>query len=149
MKAEHLNKKKRETLIRCFRSGLSKPNFFSGIPQHNESWTEVTRCRYWAVFDVSPSHPFPKVIHECTKHMYSFMPQGEFNWCLLLLGDQNISLSLFSNTRSLPPLILVLPTAKEGVDVDERQLLVGKSWSQVVSLDSRWHSHVCQYALCR
>ena len=81
--------------------------------------------------------------------MYSFMPQGEFNWCLLLLGDQNISLLLFSNTTSLPPLILVMPTAKEGVDVDERQLLVAKSWSQVVSLDSRWHSHVCQYALCR
>ena len=81
--------------------------------------------------------------------MYTFMPQGEFNWCLLLLGDQNISLSLFSNSGSLPPLILVLPAAKEGVDVDERQLLVAKSWSQVVSLDSRWHSHVCQYALCR
>ena len=92
-------KKKREALIRCFRSAWSKPNSFSGIPQDNESCTEVTRCSYWAVFDVSPSHPFPKVIHECTKHMYSFMPQGEFNWCLLLLGDQNISLSLFfSNT---------------------------------------------------
>ena len=98
MKPEHLNKKKREDLIKYFRSAWSKPNSFSGIPQDNESWTEVTRCRYWAVFDVSPSHPFPKVIHECTKHMYSFMLQGEFNWCLLLLGDQNISLSLISNT---------------------------------------------------
>ena len=147
MKPEHLNKKKREALIRCFRTALSKPNSFSGIPQDNESWTEVTRCRYWAVFDVSPSPPFPKVIHECTKHMYSFMLQGEFNWCLLLLGDQNISLSLFF--FQIPFLPLVLPTAKEGVDVDERQLLVAKSWSQVVSLDSRWHSHVCQYALCR
>ena len=146
MKPEHLNKKKREDLIKYFRSAWSKPNSFSGIPQDNESWTEVTRCHYWAVFDVSPSHPFPKVIHECTKHMYSFMLQGEFNWCLLLLGDQNISLSLFFQIPFLP---LVLPTAKEGVDVDERQLLVAKSWSQVVSLDSRWHSHVCQYALCR
>ena len=136
--------------MRCFRSAMSKPKSFSGIPQDNESWTEVTRCRYWAVFDVSPSHPFPKVIHECTKHMYSFMPQGEFNWCLLLLGDQNISLSLFFfQIPFLASLILVLATAKEGVDVDERQLLVAKSWSQVVSLDSRWHSHVCQYALCR
>ena len=149
MKPEHLNKKKREDLIKYFRSAWSKPNSFSGIPQDNESWTEVTRCRYWAVFDVSPSHPFPKVIHECTKHMYSFMPQGEFNWCLLLLGDQNISLSLFFQIPFLASLILVLATAKEGVDVDERQLLVAKSWSQVVSLDSRWHSHVCQYALCR
>ena len=77
------------------------------------------------------------------------MPQGGFNWCLLLLGDQNISLSLFFQIPFLASLILVLPTAKEGVDVDERQLLVAKSWSQVVSLDSRWHSHFCQYGLCR
>ena len=127
MKPEHLNKKKREDLIKYFRSAWSKPNSFSGIPQDNESWTEVTRCRYWAVFDVSPSHPFPKVIHEYTKHMYSFMLQGEFNWCLLLLGDQNISLSLFF--FKYHSCHLFCPQRKKAL-----MLMKGSSWLQRAGL---------------